>query len=174
MRIVATAAGPFADRFAKMLILGIGDGPLLQGHGVGVASPADFALGTIEQLGGFTAVRVVAVQTAGTARQGPMDLLFGKRFFDHGLVTLQAQGRRALLDRQRVGGCRLIVALPALFLGHRGMHGVVKYFGLVGPVGIMAGVAVAFIHFIIQMAPGKHRPVGFMATRAKGGCFVLQ
>lgn len=73
-----------------MLIRRIGNGPLLQFHGIIMALPADFGLWPIEQLGCFAAMRIMTVQAGGAVRQRPMDLLFGIYTVDHGLVTLQA------------------------------------------------------------------------------------
>ena len=174
VRGVTTAASALADGFAKMLVLGIGDGPLLQFNGIGVTLPANFRLRPVEQLGCFAAMRVVAVQTAGGVRQRPVDLFFGVYLIDHGLMALQTQGRTLFLDFQCIGRRRAVVALLAFLFGHRCMHRRVENIAFVGAMRIVAGVAVAVVHLVIHVPSGKCRSVGFMALRAYFGSLVFQ
>jgi len=174
MRRMTAGTVALFNRFTQVFIFGIFFRPLLQLNGIGMALPADFDLGVLEQFFLFRSVGVVAVQAAGFIGHRPVHAIFAKRFVDHGLVAVATQPGTLFFGLKGVGGTGARVALGTFFFSHRRMHIIIENAPFVGAVGAVAGVAVAVVDFVIQVAFGKGRAVGFMAFGAQGRHLIFQ
>jgi len=174
MRRMAGDTVALFNRFTQAFIFGIFFRPLLQFNSVGMALPADFYLGVIEQFFAFRSVGIMAVQASGFIGHRPVHATLAESFIDHILVAVATQPRALLFGLKGIGGTGTRVALGTFFFGNRCMHIIIENAPFVGTVGAVAGVAVAVVDLVIQVAFSKGRAIGFMAFGAQGGHLIFQ
>ncbi len=116
----------------------------------------------------------MTVHAARLIHQRPVDAVLIQGFIHHIAMAPPAQLKASPSSLERVRGGRSFVTLAAHAVGHRLMDVGEEYSCIVRTVRIVAGRAIRFDHWIIDMLLGKGRAVGFVALQTQGDEIIFQ